>query len=168
MDATGPGDDIGTSFSVSFPLALRILCLTTLGVAGWATNLHVLCLLGIDTGSLLDVRVSETNAAPASSTSSPPSLPHLVHIHPSRLYPPIYAAAGSLVLWTALGVGVYSAFGRDVDSWNHRFIPIIFLLSALLALIAPWDRLKKRERYMFLRCVRAPRGMPLRVPPIKY
>lgn len=47
------------SFSEIFPLPFRILFLASLGVLAWGVNLHILSLLGIDTGQVLDVRIDD-------------------------------------------------------------------------------------------------------------
>lgn len=134
--------DTSGSFSHLFPLPLRILALLSLGVAAWASNLHILTLYGIDTTLVLDVKTGE-GVVGANS--------HGV-LHPSRLYPPIYKLAGLLAGWTAFGWLIYSLSGYTGNQPANA-LTTAFLLVPLFAVFLPTDNLCRRERAMFLRYV---------------
>ena len=166
MDANLESDAHGDgNFSAAFPLGLRILALASLGALCWASNLHILSLLGVDTGAVLDVRVVEhsisvshhrTSSAGANGLSlaeTAGTAPAQQTIHPSRFYPPIYSLALSYALWTLLGLALFHWFGAAGSSTLGRTLPAAFLVLALLGLFTPVERLRKRERFMFLRSV---------------
>lgn len=149
------------SFGEHFPLPLRILCLITLGIFAWASNLHFLTAIGIDTASVLDIRAPDhTPALPLStheastssrSASTPPSSEGTFP-HPSRLHIPIYSLACTYAAWTALGWLFYTLVTSFSSNESlAKFIPAAFSISAVLVVFMPWDRMKKRERFMFLR-----------------
>lgn len=140
------------AFSRSFPLPLRILSLITLGLLGWATNLHFLTRLGIDTTSVLDVRVSEHAYAPLNSNAAASNSLPARHLHPSRLFPPVYKLAAVLALWTFFGLAVYTLAGSHPGEGPlDNIVPIAFASIALLSIFLPVDKLYKQERFMFLR-----------------
>lgn len=152
-------------FDTAFPLPLRVLSLVSLGVLAWATNLHLLTALGIDTTHVLDVRAPDhsgyavllgtTTAAgqPSTSTSASPS--GGLHLHPSRLYPPVYKLALALGAWTLIGWLTFSAWAAQNadDHWLSNLLPALFLFSAVAALLWPTNVLCRRERGMLLRWV---------------
>lgn len=47
------------TFSSAFPLPFRVLTLIALAIFLWATNVHLLALLGVDVGTALDLGASE-------------------------------------------------------------------------------------------------------------
>jgi len=128
------------SLSSSFPLPFRILVLCTLGLSCWAVNLHVLHLLGIDTSKILDIRHATSNE----------------HLHPSRLYQPIYQLAAFYAAWTGLcwTVGFKWLADGQGDSEAGRWVAGFSWVTALLFLVAPFDKLKRTERLMFLRSLK--------------
>lgn len=130
---------VSDHLSRSFPLPFRILLLCTLGLVCWALNLHLLHLLGIDTSKILDIRHD-----PNFSNE---------HLHPSRLYGPVYQLAGFYAAWTALcwTIGFKWLAGGDGDSDVGRWVAGFSWVMALLFLVTPFDKLKKTERIMFLR-----------------
>ena len=171
MDANLESDAHGDgNFSAAFPLGLRILALASLGAMCWASNLHVLSLLGVDTGAVLDVRVVEhvpsishhrTSSAGANGLSLAEAAGAAAAqqtMHPSRFYPPVYGLALSYALWTLLGLALFQWFGAAGSTAVGRTLPAVFLVLALLGLFTPVDRLRKRERYMFLRSVERQMG----------
>ncbi|GAA95435.1 uncharacterized protein L969DRAFT_92571 [Mixia osmundae IAM 14324] len=185
-----------SSFGNAFPLPLRIQFLVAFGLAAWATNLHILALLGIDTAKVLDVRLNDDPAWLSRPSGSPPngteasnghahglgqsndhthtsgltstpmsnasssSAGKSQYIHPSRLYPPIYALAGLALLWVLTGWCFYRVLGGGTDLKRERagalaeWLPAVFGIILSAALIGPWDRLKRKERYMGLRCAK--------------
>lgn len=144
------------NFSATFPLPLRILSLISLGIAAWATNLHLLAALGIDTAQVLDVRASDHSGyAPLSLGASTTSA--TLHLHPSRLHPPVYKLALASLLWTLFGWLSYSAVSIHLQSYDQyrlaTFVPAAFLFLAVAALVLPTNTLCRRERGMLLRFV---------------
>jgi hypothetical protein len=129
-----------SAFSEGFPLAFRIATLGSLGVFAWALVLHILAKLGIDTAVVLDVRLEEEGM---------PSGSHF--IHPSRFYPPMYRLSLAAWAWTALGMTLYTIFGHAGEGAVGRLLPPAFMVGGLVAFVAPWDRLYRRERFMMLR-----------------
>jgi hypothetical protein len=100
-----PGDQQLTEFSARFPLPLRVLSLVTLGTFAFASNLHLLRLLGLDAAFILDLRLLHESGH--------------THIHPSRLYPPIYHVALSYTAFTAAGwlaVQFWPAYGERLSA----------------------------------------------------
>lgn len=141
-DVTGVLHDAG-EFSALLPLALRISLLLALSLFAWASVLHLLSSWGIDTAVLLDVRLDDVHVSPLGSH----------HIHWSRLYPPVYRLALAYAAWTALGVAAFTLVGNGGEGNLGRLIPLGFLFVALLSIVAPVDRLYRKERFMLLRCV---------------
>jgi hypothetical protein len=140
IDALAALSSVSNSLSASFPLPFRILVLVSLGAFCWATNLHVLHLLGIDTAVVLDIR----------SLSSPNE-----HIHPSKLYTPVYQLAASLAAWTGLCwvVGFQVIGGGNGEAATGKAIAALSLFLAGILLFLPAERLKKSERMLLIRCV---------------
>lgn len=131
---------VSHSLSAIFPLPFRILVLVSLGTLCWALNLHVLHLIGIDTAAILDVR-SPTNANE--------------HIHPSKLFPPVYQLAACLAAWTGLCwiLGFKVIAGGDGEAATGKAIAAMSLFLAIAMLFLPADRLKRVERMMLVRSV---------------
>ena len=149
-------------FGEHFPLPLRILCLITLGIFAWASNLHFLTSIGIDTASVLDIRAADhppalplsvPHEASSSSRNAPaPPSSEGTFPHPSRLHIPIYKLACTYAAWTVLGWLVYTLVTSLTSNESlAKFTPAAFSISAVLVVFMPWDRMKKRERFMFLR-----------------
>lgn len=137
---------VSSTFSSHFPLPFRILVLVSCGILCWALNLHVLHLLGIDTGLILDVRSTNAAGEPPGHAGS--------HVHPSKLYGGVYQLAGFYAAWTAacwiLGFQVLA--GGDGNAFTGRVVSGFSIAMAVLFLLLPMDKLKKQERTMFLRC----------------
>jgi hypothetical protein len=129
-------------FSAVLPLALRISLLGSLCLFAWASVLHCLSAWGIDTAVLLDAKLDDVHASPIGSH----------HIHSSRLYPPVYRLAFAYAGWTALGVAAFTVIGNAGEGAIGRLLPLGVLFLALFSLLAPWDRLYRKERFMLLRC----------------
>ena len=138
MSASHPHHDLGTAFGETFPLPLRILSLIALGLLAFASNLHVLSWGGgIDVATVLDIKSADG----------------MTYTHPSRLHPPIYQLAFYYAAWTALGCATYTYFADDTHGAVERYMPAAFVIIGVLAVFMPFDKMRKRERYMFLRCV---------------
>lgn len=138
------------SFDQSYPLPLRILSLISLGALCWATNLHILSILGIDTSAVLDVRADllPLGLQPLSSPISTQPF-----IHPSKLYRPVYTLSLCYFAWTATAWLLWTFCGDAFAAENSRYMPAAFALVGVMAVFLPAERLQKKERLMFLRCV---------------
>ncbi|KAG0148192.1 hypothetical protein CROQUDRAFT_655082 [Cronartium quercuum f. sp. fusiforme G11] len=74
-------------FSLLFPLPFRILFLISLGLLGWATNLHWLAQSSVQSDLLLDIRPDSEDGLPLPNTQStnPNSFPRPLYLSPERL-----------------------------------------------------------------------------------
>lgn len=131
-------------FNSRYPIPFRILFLSFTTLFGFATNLHLLAYLGIDTALVLDVR-----SAAHHSHSNVPSQ----HVHPLRLFGPIYVLALVGLGWTVGGWMVFSSVtgGDETKMREWRAIPCFVVLGVVGGLIVPWNILCRRERGMFMR-----------------
>lgn len=139
-------------FGTQYPLPFRILFLAFATLLGYATNLHLLAYLGIDTALVLDRRV-HARAPPGGANPL---------VHPSTLYGPLYSLAAGGLVWSTLGwlswrSLVQGAAGQSVgEDW--RSVPTLTVLAVAIALVVPANVLCRRERYMFLRSVHCKLG----------
>lgn len=147
-------------FGFRYPLPFRILALSAVTLAGFATNAHLLHRLGIDTATVLDIRLDQ----PGSSASLPltdtnpnhiPPPTQAPYVHPSKVYPPLYSLAAAALAWTAAGwISFRALAGTDPDAAvRWRILPAAFLVAAAVALCWPGNTLCRRERFRFLRSV---------------
>lgn len=138
-------NSVSSTFSSHFPLPFRILVLVSCGILCWALNLHVLHLLGIDTGLILDIRNAGSAGDPPGYAGS--------HAHPSKLYRGVYQLAGFYAAWTALCwvLGFQILAGGDGNAFTSRVVSGFSIAMAIVFLLLPIDKLKKQERSMFLR-----------------
>lgn len=138
------------AFGSSYPLPFRVLALSFASLFLFASNLHTLAYLGVDTAEVLDVRVhsGRVSSLPTRNAASP-------FVHPSKLYPPLYGLAAAGFAWTALGWFVFGTItGGEVEQMvRWRAVPGVVMLVVGAAVVGPWDVLYRKERYMFLRCV---------------
>ncbi|GAA6010408.1 hypothetical protein JCM10207_005214 [Rhodosporidiobolus poonsookiae] len=163
IDAQVPTDDL-FAFSLAYPLPFRILFLSSLTLVLFASNLHLLSSLGIDTAQVLDIRLhsphllptpstSRATAGPSSSSSSsatsaaPPP-----YVHPRKLYPPLYHLAALALVWTALGwLAFRNLTGGDLAAMNSwRGVPAFTALVVGAAMVWPGNVLCKPQRQQFV------------------
>lgn len=153
MDIESPaaGSDLGfvSAFSITLPLPFRALFLIGFGGACWATNLHVLHLIGIDTAHILDIRNEPSTSTPYTTRNgaiSPLSL--TVYAHPSTLYTPIYKILAAYFTWVFAGWALFRLLtaGMLDNLDKFKFIPIITSFGVLVALFIPFNPLHRRER----------------------
>jgi len=124
------------------PLPWRILFLTGAALLGWASNLHILSLLGIDTTFALDM-----------------------HSHPHLPYSLAGAPAGSAHLYSALYKLFMAYAGWCFGCWllfrafcagnlemmdYYKIIPQFCGTVIFIVLVCPFNIVRKRERDMFL------------------
>lgn len=156
MDIDTPplaGDAALSDFGLRYPLPLRILVLSALTVAAFASNLHLLAHLGIDTAQVLDIRL-DRHLLPATRAQGPlpPAPPY---VHPTKLYPPLYSLALATLAWAA---AVHLAFARLTAAQpdlvvRYRLVPVAAVAAVLAALCWPANVLCRRERFRFLRAL---------------
>lgn len=133
-----------SEFGLRYPLPFRILLLSTITVVGFATNVHILANLGIDTASVLDIRLEQST--PPTATAA--------FVHPTTIYPPLYSLGAVAFAWTATGwLAFRAAAGGEADAAIHwRVLPAVFLVAAAAAVAWPGKALYQRDRFRFLRC----------------
>lgn len=119
-------------------------------MAGFATNLHLLAYLGIDTSLVLDIRLDDYRGSHRAPSSAPAPF-----VHPSRLFPPIYSLAFCGLAWTTVNWIVFARItgGVPEEMVKWRGIPAFTAIAVGIATVAPWNFLYRKERMMFLRCV---------------
>ncbi|KAF5321187.1 hypothetical protein D9619_001558 [Psilocybe cf. subviscida] len=146
----------------SFPIPYRALTLLSLGILGWATNVHGLHKFGVDVVSTMDLR------ADASARSIPThNLAAGHHPKPVTVYRTIYSIFSSFSIFSFLSWCLYRMNTRGdrtlVDYYGY--IPVITVLAILLVLVCPYNVMFKEERDRFLlsirRCVFPPTGGPI-------
>ncbi|KAG8710008.1 hypothetical protein FRC08_017761 [Ceratobasidium sp. 394] len=144
-------------FHTSFPLPYRVFLLIGLGIFFWATNLHVLHLLGIDTVWVLDLR---RDKLPASSPPTPlpttrtAELPYdISSLEAVSLYKSVYKLLVSYGLWIGAGWACFrwmtGGVSKSVDA--YKTLPAFTAVGIIFGLVCPFNVLMKRERYRFLR-----------------
>lgn len=153
IDAPAPAASALSDFGLRYPLPLRIVVLSAVTALGFATNLHLLSHLGIDTAHVLDVRLEPAN--PSLRAALPPGAPP-PYVHPSRLYPPLYSLAAATLAWATLGWVVHSALtGADPHLVvEYRLVPCAVALAVVVALCWPGTALSRPYRLRFLRALR--------------
>lgn len=138
-------------FAASFPLPFRVLFLAGMGILGWATNLHGLDILGIDSASALEFRKTSSSVeyAPLRSSRAPG---FKMVTDPAAVYESIYGLSAIFVAWCLFSWGVFRMITQgDVKLVDvFRYVPAVCALGVLIVLIYPFDTLYKRERDMFL------------------
>lgn len=146
-------DHLELTSSTHYPVPFRCIFLVGIGIFFWATNLHILYLLGIDTGSTLDIRNPSSGFNEQSSTlSSPPPSRLNSFVHPSTLYRPIYRLGFIYSLVGLIGWLAFSTLTKGdpvlVDKYRH--IPFLTAFALLAIIFSPLNHFQKRERYAFL------------------
>jgi EXS family len=157
MDIDDPNEPIGqlSPFSVAFPLPYRVLFLIGVGGLCWATNLHSLEALGIDTLHVLQIRGDKPSLP--SSLYGRQYLPHnissLSYAH--SLHPPIYRLLFVYFAWIAAGWLGFAYFtgGSVVDLDTYKLIPIITWLGVIAATMVPVSTVLQAQRSLFYRSV---------------
>ncbi|GAA5915343.1 Erd1p [Sporobolomyces salmoneus] len=140
-------------FSLRYPLPFRILLLTFLTVVGFATNLHILSSLGIDTSQVLDIRLDHPGSISSNGNSNPPPL-----VHPTKLYQPLYRLGLSGVATTTTAWFVYKGLTRglegraEMEEW--KWFPALVALGLTAVCFVPWNWACRRQRFMFLRSLK--------------
>ncbi|GAA5973988.1 hypothetical protein JCM11641_008197 [Rhodosporidiobolus odoratus] len=170
-DLTSPPLDVAlptaamASFGNDYPLPFRILFLSFLTLLGFASNLHLLASLGIDTALVLDIRLPPplhlyptpaSTCTPSTSPSRPPPTPSAAQpppfVHPSKLYPALYQLALVGLAWTAAGwLALRTLTGAQPEGMNQwRAEPALVALVVVAAVAWPANVLCRRQRLQFL------------------
>lgn len=134
-----------SSFSSVIPLPYRVLVLTGIGLFCWATNLHLLQILGIDTTRVLQTDGFQYAHLPLSSR---PSHAAIVQKH---LYSTSYTLLFALFIWTGANWLLFRICTHGNPSFMDyfRFIPAFGIIGVVIASISPVNVLCKRERRLF-------------------
>lgn len=152
-DIDAVGVDTGWDFGSRFPLPFRVLFLSCATLFGFATNLHLLAFLGIDTSLVLDIRLDDFRPGGTSTAASHLPRSAAPFVHPSRLYPPLYALSTLGAAWTLLGWSVFLKItdGDPQEMVQWRVVPAFVALVVGATALAPWNILFRKQRMMFLR-----------------
>ncbi|GAA5911994.1 hypothetical protein JCM6882_004736 [Rhodosporidiobolus microsporus] len=174
LDASLPTAELA-EFSILYPLPFRILFLSTLTLLGFATNLHLLAYLGIDTAAVLDIRlqppahvlptaassaVASSSSSPSSRPGAPSSIPSAAapppYAHPTKLYPPLYQLGLLGLAWTGMGwLAFRNLTGGDEQAMNSwRGEPAFVAVVVGAALVWPGNVLCRRQRMQFLSSIK--------------
>ncbi|EIN11759.1 EXS-domain-containing protein [Punctularia strigosozonata HHB-11173 SS5] len=146
-----------TPLAASFPLPFRALSLIGIGILGWATNLHVTHLLGIDAASILDLALG---GAGGLRTPLPTDRTHVhsrVHDrYATGTYKAPYRLFVSYATWcTATWLLFRVATRGEIESVDRfKYIPAVACLGVIGVLVSPFNVLYKRERDAFLLAIR--------------
>lgn len=135
------------------PLPWRVLFLIGFAILCWASNLHFLHLLHLDTAYVLDMHsrahlpYSRIHPSPIPSSTSSSSSPPPVHLY-SAVYK-IFMAYGAwcFACWLLFRV-LCAGDARSMD--HYKLIPSICVLVILVVLFSPLNSCRRRERQLFL------------------
>ena len=143
------------SFSSSFPLPFRVLFLVGLAQLLWATNLHILHLLGLDTSWILDFRdqdenieLRELSAGDIGDAPPPPRAPTVQRPKSASLHGPVYKLFLLYSAWVGAGWVVFRAVtGGDQEAMERwRVFVGLLAVGAAGAALAPWQGIGQRDR----------------------
>jgi len=154
MDGQG-----GWESTAFVPLPFRVLGLIALGLLCWASNLHILHLLGLDVARVLDTRTDKaTLPAPNSRPDSPvhrdtaPPVASKSYSYLINLHSPVYHIFAWFFTWTLVNYSIFVHQVRgDIQHMDKfRAIPAFAAAGVLAALFCPLNILQKRDRIIFL------------------
>ncbi|KDN49722.1 hypothetical protein RSAG8_01787, partial [Rhizoctonia solani AG-8 WAC10335] len=158
-------------FHSSFPLPYRVFLLVGLGIFFWATNLHVLHLLGIDTIWVLDLRrdkIQSSSPPTPLPTARQPHLPYdLFSLEAINLYKSVYKLFVIYIAWIGIGWLYFRLItAGDAEAMDmYKVLPALTGIGLVVGLVCPLDVLVKRERMRFLRslwrCLSSPPSDPV-------
>jgi hypothetical protein len=143
------------AFSATFPLPYRGLFLIGAGILGWATNLHFLSVLGVDTGHALEIRRGNPQHVPHSPLPSASRHSRYFNFFalPGSLYRPIYQMFTYYAIWTFLSWFLFRLWtGAKADIVDKfKIMPTVTAVLILAVLFCPFNILHRTERTVFLR-----------------
>jgi len=149
------------SFSASFPLPFRVLFLVGLAQLLWATNLHILHVLGLDTAWILDFRDRggdediqlETTLTTLEAPSVSPGREAARfgasnRVESGKLYQPVYKLFLLYTAWVGGGWIVFRMVtggeAESMESW--RWLVGVIAIGAAVGALAPWRGTGQGER----------------------
>jgi hypothetical protein len=163
------------SFSSSFPLPFRVLSLLGLALLLWATNLHLLHLLGLQTGWILSIPArlsssssggydvldgadSEDEEGGAGGMSMLGGRITGVWARSRELFGPVYGLFGWYTAWCLVGWGVFrwASGGQEEGELAWRGLIGVTAVGVVVGFVMPYGRLWKRERMVLLQSVEIP------------
>ena len=152
---TGSQSASDLAFSAAFPLPYRSLFLIGAGILGWATNLHFLSVLGVDTGYALEIRRGSSQHVSHSPLPSASRNSRYFNsfAHPGSLFRPVYKIFTFYATWTGLSWFLFRLWtGTKPDVINeYKAMPTVTAVLVLAVLFCPFNILYKAERTVFLR-----------------
>ncbi|KZO93093.1 EXS-domain-containing protein [Calocera viscosa TUFC12733] len=136
------------AFSKSFPLPFRVLALLGLGILGWATNLHLLRVLGVDSYVAL---IKNTSAARSEEDGYVASGGGTKREQERALTASVYRLFLLYTLWVGVGWCFFRIATGGEEGLINRFraVPAILLATILLFLLSPYS-FEKHTRESFL------------------
>lgn len=141
--------------SATFPLPFRVLSLLGFAILLWATNLHILHLLGINVPKVLDFRDRDTIGGAEEDVFSDSGVGVRVldsetdeKAESARAHVPVYKLAGVYTAFVMVGWLVFRIItGGEVDSMEAwRGLVGLVMVGAFAGAIAPWRGIGERER----------------------
>lgn len=140
------------SLSASFPLPFRVLFLFGLALLLWATNLHVLSKLGLDTSWILDFREEEIELEDVGDDATV-ARPYSPRPASSALYQPVYRVFLLYTAWVGGGWIIFRLItrGETERMESCRALVGVIMLGVVVGVFVPSSRTGLRERMGFLR-----------------
>jgi hypothetical protein len=144
------------SLSASFPLPFRVLFLLGFALLLWATNLHVLSKLGLDTSWILDFRdVEEIEMEETGDTEEETPAKPLHNPRPAAasLYQPVYKLFLLYTAWVGGGWVIFRVLTRGETEQMERYRALVgvIMVGVVVGLVVPSRRTGPRERKSFMK-----------------
>lgn len=133
------------SWGVAFPLPYRVLTLAGLGILAWATNVHVLQLLGIDVATGMGLQPDVHSSSRHPTTYRTPGDARLIYEAAYRIF--ARYSIWCLISWALFRLATRGS-AQEVDVYGY--IPGLTALAVLVALFCPWNILYRSERRKFI------------------
>ncbi|KAH6584512.1 hypothetical protein BASA61_007412 [Batrachochytrium salamandrivorans] len=168
-----PTDDL-LLYLLGLPVYLHVLLLLNFGLWCWASNLHILNMVGIDTSVLLEGPITTPipllillllMLLPATSTSvssnsvtrnskritanTNGSTPLRHH----RTIRALYVLSFAFTTLNVVTLWLFSTFSAKWGEENAEFIPLITYIIVLFVTVNPWNIAYYKERSKFLRSI---------------
>ena len=143
------------SFSSSFPLPFRVLFLVGLAQLLWATNLHILHLLGLETSWILEFRdqddaveLQQPSPGDVGDVPPPSDPPTVARPKSASLHGPVYKLFLLYSAWVGAGWVVFRAVTGGDQEAMERWRALVGLLAvgAAVAALTPWQGIGQRDR----------------------
>ncbi|KAF8585981.1 EXS-domain-containing protein [Ramaria rubella] len=147
------------------PLPWRVMLLTGAGILCWASNLHFLHLMGVDTAHVLEMHSHIKLRRPFTPAASHFDL--TAFTSSGRLYPAVYKLFVTYTAWSLGSWLLFNALCRgDPEMMDqYKMIPQLCAIGILAILVCPFNVVCKSERELFLqglyRCLFSPLNQPI-------